>query len=108
MCLKPITLRNKSSPYKSVHSIQVPCGKCEECLQSYQNSWFVRFYFEFQSHTKAVFFTLTYNEKSVPTLISEDGEIYRTVYKAHLQEWIKRLRTRVSQKFKYFVTSEYG
>lgn len=108
MCLKPITLRNKSSPYKSVHSIQVPCGKCVECLQSYQNSWFVRFYYEFLDHDKAVFFTLTYNNESVPTLVDDDGVVYYTVYKQHLQSWIKRLRTRTDKKFKYFITSEYG
>lgn len=108
MCTKPITLKNKSSPFKSVHSIQVPCGKCLECLQAYQNSWFVRFYYELISTDKAVFFTLTYNDDSVPTLVDKNGEVFKTVYKPHVQLWLKRLRTRLNHKFKYFITSEYG
>ncbi len=108
MCLSPITLKNKSSPYKPVHSILVPCGKCVECLQNYQNSWFVRFYFEAISHTKAVFFTLTYRPESVPELVDNNGVVYRTVYKKHLQDWLKRIRHKIDKTFKYFITSEYG
>lgn len=108
MCLKPITLQNKSSLYKSVHSIQVPCGKCLECLQQYQNNWFVRFYFESLSHSKCVFFTLTYAPDKVPTLVDANGEVYLTVYKKHVQDWLKRIRHVISQSFKYFITSEYG
>lgn len=108
MCLSPITLKNKSSPFKPIHSILVPCGKCVECLQNYQNSWFVRFYFEAISHTKAVFFTLTYRPETVPELVDDCGVVYRTVYKKHLQDWLKRIRHKFDKSFKYFITSEYG
>lgn len=108
MCFKPITLRNNTSPFKPVHSIQVPCGKCEDCLRQYQNSWFVRFYFEAREHSSNIFFTLTYSPESVPTLVDSNGEIFLSVYKKHLQDWLKRFRHKCKKDFKYFITSEYG
>ena len=85
----------------------------------------------------AVFVTLTYREdykyydskleypyhtdnlpdppqQCVPRLIDkETGEVYRTVYKKHIQDALKRFREYRKKKglfgsFSYFITSEYG
>lgn len=86
---------------------------------------------------KALFFTLTYREdlsyfdnkliypyhtdnipdpprQCVPRFIDIDtGEFYRTVYKKHVQDALKRFRefrrkNDLSTSFSYFITSEYG
>lgn len=108
MCEKPITLRVDGSFYKRTRSILVPCGKCPQCLAVYQNNWYIRFLWESKRHKSMVFFTLTYAPENVPVLVSEDGEVFNTVYKKHVQDWLKRSRHLVSKPFKYFITSEYG
>ena len=61
MCYSPITIKTPEG-YK-----QVPCGHCLECLNKYQKEWSNRMYEELKSHNgKAVFFTLTYDDKSIP------------------------------------------
>ena len=115
MCLSPITL--KANNINGFRSIQVPCGHCPECLKNKQNEWLVRLYHQFRETPKAVFFTLTYNEASVPTVFSEDtGEAFHSVCKRHVQNCFKRFRRYLDKhyekdsrpNFKYFITSEYG
>lgn len=73
MCYNPITIKTPSGYQK------VPCGHCLECLRQYQNSWSNRMYEEIKAHNgKAVFFTLTYNDESVPKNYLVDGNIYRS------------------------------
>lgn len=73
MCYNPITIKTPEG-YK-----KVPCGHCLECLRKYQNEWSNRMYEELKAHNgKAVFFTLTYNEESVPKNYLVDGAIYRS------------------------------
>lgn len=74
MCYNPITIKKDDGTY-----MKVPCGHCLECLKQYQNSWSNRMYEEIKAHKgKAVFFTLTYNEESVPKNYLVDGQIYRS------------------------------
>lgn len=69
---------------------------------------------EFRNTPTACFFTLTYNEDNVPLAVDvSTGECNRTVYKKHVQDWLKRFRTAEARKglstgWKYYVTSEYG
>lgn len=114
MCLQPFSKQVRSNPHSPVYSIQVPCGKCIECLKQYQNSWIVRLFTEALQHPNMLFFTLTYNADTVPELVTQDGLIVRSVYKKHVQDWLKRFRRNyerangVIKEFKYFITSEYG
>ena len=114
MCVSPINIKKVSSD-GSVHWIAVPCGKCPECLAKYQNAWSLRLQAESLLWKYCWFFTLTYNNDTVPYRVdSETGEYYLTVYKKDVQDWIKRFRTnyerRTGQKcsMRYFLTSEYG
>ena len=113
MCVRPIYI--KVGDMRGVHGTMVPCGKCIECLRDYQNAWYVRFVQEFKTNYKAVFFTLTYNDSSVPKVVDADtGAMYYSVCKSHVQNWIKRFRTRYERangekiQMKYFITAEYG
>lgn len=61
-----------------------------------------------------VFFTLTYDEQSVPTSVDpESGELLRTVRKSDVQAHLKRFRMNLKRErglsdWSYFITSEYG
>ena len=116
MCLHPITIYvNNKYDVQGTRNVQVPCGKCVECKKKYQNSWYVRFYEESRNHSSFIFFTLTYNNDTVPCNVDvETGECYNTVYKGDVQKWMKYFRKtlfykyKVNVKLKYFITSEYG
>lgn len=134
MCLNPIT-RRYSPAFGEIMSLEVPCGKCLECLKKYQNDWTIRMYEEILYRKKCSFLTFTYREKItwkdrrlkypystfnippqkiVPMLVDiKTGDVHRTVYKKHIQDAFKRFREYRKKKglttpFTYFVTSEYG
>lgn len=113
MCLYPITIKTEDAFGVPVNQ-SVPCGKCIECLKDSQNSWKIRLMEEARDHLYVYFFTLTYNDDSVPFAYMEDGTRVNHVNKIDIQLWVKRNRMRYERyfnkeiDFKYFVTSEYG
>ena len=72
MCTRPITVRLPPNPYeysqgiRSSKVIQVPCGKCPECLMKRQKDISIRCYREALKYGSCSFVTLTYNKDSVP------------------------------------------
>ena len=79
MCYSPILIKitPKYRPLGSQYALrgeikgevykEVPCGKCLECKRRYQQDWANRCYEEWKSKGyKGVFFTLTYNNDSIP------------------------------------------
>lgn len=113
MCLNPISIKTVDAFGIDVNQ-SVPCGKCIECLKDAQNSWKIRLTEEARDHLYVYFFTLTYNDDSVPFTILDDGTRVNHVSKIDIQLWIKRNRIKYERMFnrdidfKYFVTSEYG
>lgn len=113
MCLYPITIKSKDAFGIDV-SQSVPCGKCIECLKDRQNSWKIRLTEEARDHKYVYFFTLTYNDDTVPYSYDPDGNKVLHFCKSHLQLWIKRYRMAYERLFKrqidlkYFICSEYG
>lgn len=110
MCTSPITIRTNS--IDGTTSMQVPCGKCAECLKTKQNDYMVRIYEELTQSSKAVFLTLTYSNENVPYFM-RDGVKYLTVWKKDVKDWIKRFRTNYERAtgikgIRYFLCSEYG
>lgn len=116
MCLNPITIKVDKGVYNdNYRCVQVPCGKCPICLQKYQNSWTIRIMEELKSRPHNCFFTLTYRPSTLPHVLNTNtGEVRAVVCKKHIQDWIKRYRTRYYRKtrkkadFKYFICSELG
>lgn len=135
MCLSPILV--PVTKCGQVHYIQVSCGKCLECKARYTNDWKIRLTHHFEATGyNAVFFTLTYDEDTVPIVTShnaplfdgrfieyrQDGRfksgrdgIVRTCRKRDVQLMIKRFRERYQRShdgkrldFTYFICSEYG
>lgn len=112
MCTRPITLKNPD-PLKILGiSIDVPCGKCPECLARRQNDWKLRLMEESSNYSHLYFFTLTYADENLP--VTDEG--LSTACKKDVQLWIKKFRMaferskgiKLSDYFKYFICAEYG
>ena len=65
-CLHPKRIINPYTHEKQV----VACGKCAACLNSKSFSWVNRLNVETNCWKYCVFFTLTYNNENIPTLIN--------------------------------------
>lgn len=90
-------------------SCAVPCGKCPECLKRRTSGWSFRLRQEDKVSSSAFFITLTYDTKHVT--ITQNG--FMTLDKKHCQDFLKRLRKRVSKtrpdlRIKYYLAGEYG
>lgn len=73
MCTKTRGILNRTKSlngdYMKIH-LEVPCGKCPECMSLAQNEWFLRVQEEVRLYNKlngrVIFFTNTYNSKCLP------------------------------------------
>lgn len=102
MCLHPIKaeLQTFGRP-KFTHegSLQLPCGKCAECISLRAVEWATRASHEISLHKHNSFITLTYNDDKLPSHL---------VLKEPFQLFIKRLRKKLKQNIRYMVSHEYG
>lgn len=77
--------------------IEVPCGKCIDCLEEKSREWSFRIQNEASLYKQNCFITLTYRDSPL-VLIKKD-----------LQDFMKRLRKRLEPlKIRYFACGEYG
>lgn len=131
MCLCPVSVVVRDF-YGNRRSMDVPCGKCVECVIRYQNMWKCRLIEEDRKWPFCYFFTLTYSDDCLPTVVDSDtGEVLSSACKKDVQSWLKRFRQRVVRrkakergifckdithgqykflkpKFSYFICAEYG
>lgn len=91
-CLSPLFLKSQKLP--------VACGSCFFCRVKKRNAWTGRLMMELQSHSKAVFVTLTYENLPNPPYLS----------KRDLQLFFKRLRKALGKerRIRYYACGEYG
>ena len=81
--------------------LEIPCGKCILCRKQKAAEWSLRMYHELSTSQKASFVTLTYDDTKLPA--------NQTLVKAHLQNFMKRLRKRIEpEKLRYYAVGEYG
>ncbi len=79
----------------------VSCGQCIGCRLERSRQWAIRIMHEAQCHEDNSFLTLTYDDASLP----EGG----TLVKWHFQDFMKRLRSRLSPlRVRFFHCGEYG
>ena len=78
MCVNPLQIRVTSRTFGTSHFVDAPCGKCVECLKRRQNDWKLRIVHESQYWSKLYFFTLTYNNDSLPCREQDNFSYYRT------------------------------
>lgn len=89
-CTKPIRINN----------CFYPCGHCLSCRIAKAREWSARLLHELNYWEKAVFVTLTYEDRFLPA----NGSLR----KRDLQLFFKRLRKYSNTKLKYYACGEYG
>lgn len=129
-CLNPLHIINPAKKVVLTPSggfpmlLDVPCGQCSECAKAKHNEWLFRAYYQSQDCFDAggyiLFDTLTYAPHQLPRLgdIVDDIPSYLNYgcFNRHdIRAFLMRLRSRllrrgydVSDKLKYFLSSEYG
>lgn len=109
-CYHPLTAyrgRRNTSPivfnYAESNGVklELPCGQCIGCRLERSRQWAVRMMHEAQLHEENCFITLTYDSEHLPS----DGNLRLD----HFQDFMKRLRARISPiKVRFFHCGEYG
>lgn len=69
MCTRPISVKVTSPLSHRERYILAPCGKCHECLASYQQSWTLRMAEEAKEWKFCYFLTMTYRPDSLPYVV---------------------------------------
>lgn len=100
-CFKPI---NITDPHNPTLRISVPCGRCAACLSNKANDWVTRLKIEQLCSSSAYFLTLTYADPWLP--INNYGNPGFSLRDMTL--FLKRLRSKVPDKLRYYYVCEYG
>lgn len=87
--------------------LQIPCGKCQECKLHYAKVWSDRCMLESKYHSSSYFVTLTYDDEHLP-YFEKDGLKTPTLVKKHFQDFMKRLRSSIDYKVRFYMCGEYG
>lgn len=119
MCVSPILIKNVN--YKNPTSIvqktadteltyiRVPCNVCSECLAARQSALVQRA--RCMSLDHYIFFcTLTYNDESLPSILTSTGVSVKYADITDLQKMFKRIRfaNAFGRSFSYFFVTERG
>lgn len=118
-CLKPLNIKvgNKQNGFRETyHYVQVPCGKCPNCLKNRQQDWSFRIQCEADTTLRnggsCYFVTITYDEDNLPLT-----DVGSTLVPADLSGYIKRVRRALDYKYstpdhraelRFFGCGEYG
>lgn len=111
MCLNRLYIRSNKLDYNGVVDRlynYVPCGYCEECLETKQSDVLVRLLYHhdyIKLHNGCTFyFTLTYDNMSLPRFLGKP-----VFNKQHIVRFVDNIRHLFPKDtFSYFMTSEYG
>lgn len=112
-CYRPVSItstKKKAYRVRLKEQLIVPCGTCIGCLLRRARDWTVRNCHEFTLHDEACFLTLTYRDDALP-MAYDFSHITSlpTLFKPHLRDFIKRLRSRLSPiRISFFACGEYG
>lgn len=89
--------------------LEVPCGVCVECMFKRQSDLVCRVRNMLRDNY-LFFFTLTYNDESLPQITTSTGDTIPFADVADVQKMMKRIRRHnlLDRPFKYLVVSERG
>ncbi|WNK13586.1 MAG: replication initiator protein [Microvirus sp.] len=101
------------------NNLQLPCGKCEGCLEDKGREWATRCANEAAMHEHNCVLTLTYEDKNLPENGSLAHEDFQKFLKRLRQDIVRAQRPQsglqadklpllVGGKLKYFMCGEYG
>lgn len=97
--VRPLVFSPDSAWRQDYDQVELPCGRCIDCLKSRSSEWALRCEHEARLHAQNWFITLTYSDENLPL----DGSLSVD----HLQRFWKRLR-KANGKLRYFACGEYG
>lgn len=118
MCLQQINI-----PDKKKGRVNVPCGRCPECLSQRRNDWSFRLVEELKHSTSAYFITLTYTDDQIPyrkhsgqqTLDKRDVQLFIKKLRKRQETFLKQQNSRGSKAsprrnttIRYYIAGEYG
>lgn len=95
MCISTIWVRRKMDKSDQLGRVEVPCGRCFECVKRRRNDWYVRCLIESGYRKFTYFGLLTY------------AEVGQKLQKRDVQLFLKRLRS-YGYDFRYLIVGEYG
>lgn len=102
MCLRPIRAIAQEFGRPKFHpdgELELPCGKCPECISLRASDFALRTQHELGDHDDNCCLTLTYEDNKLPNLFERQREF---------QLFMKKLRTKSKKKILYLVSHEYG
>lgn len=100
MCLFPRKISYLKDKENYIYEVlDVPCGKCVECLEQYSREWSFRIMDEAEKYDNSCCVTLTYDDNHLPDDLC--------VQRRHTQLFLKLLRKHYG-KLRYFGCAEYG
>lgn len=97
MCLSPYTVSFMRCGKR--YSSPVPCGKCLECIESYQDSWSIRLCDEAKEWKYAYFVTFTFSNDRIPLVDMGNFD--------HIDD-IKKGLSRLRKTKEYFRAVHFG
>lgn len=110
-CMHPLTIkvpiRDKLGIKIDEKYLDVPCGKCYNCVVTRRSEWTGRLMAEFECCQIAQFVTLTYDDNHL--YYNEKG--CASVNKDDIQKFLKRFRKRLESidiTLRYFLVADYG
>lgn len=99
-CLTPakIPIKDKEGSHR-----YVSCGFCLRCLKKRAKHWTFRIQQQQKLHNTAHFVTMTYSDENLVW-----GRYRPTLYKRHVQLYLKKIRKALNTNIKYYAVGEYG
>lgn len=107
------TKKNGYNPPKCkdnrVKYVPVACGHCIDCRKKRKREWMIRLCEAIRANPKALFITLTFNDKSIKHLQqitnSKDDNV---IAKKAIRLWLERIRKRTKKSIKHWFITELG
>jgi hypothetical protein len=90
-CLTPIWIKETSE----TAGTYVPCGRCNNCIQTKRSVWTFRLLMELRVAESAYFVTLTYDSENVPLIPQYGNQLVMSLRREDATLFIKRLRKRI-------------
>lgn len=129
-CISPLRIRNPDPHKIAGEFIDVPCGKCANCLSNKREEWSYRCRNELETCNFALFMTYTYDDDHLPCIaydttsgellsfrLSETPTTHKVDYVSHvlckddIVKYFKRLRKDLSKRnitLRLVYVGEYG
>lgn len=96
--------------YDMLKGVRYKCGVCVDCRRERANSWKIRLQEELKDHNKAMFVTLTFDDRAIKELVEacEGVDEANTVAKKAIRRFLERVRKWTGKSVKHWFIVEIG